>query len=52
MSVRLQIAILRAKQLAKRHFHRAVEVLLAAKLALDVAIAVVARFHAAAVAQS
>lgn len=47
MPLSLQIAILRAKRLAKTNFRRAVEVLVAAKVRLDAAIAAVARFHAA-----
>lgn len=58
MSINLQIAVARAKMLAKRHFHSAVDVLYAALLAAgmtvakaaDVAIAAVAKFHAARVA--
>lgn len=45
----LQIAIARARMWAKRHVQRAVEILVAARVSLDSAIAAVARFHAAAV---
>lgn len=47
MPVYLQLAIARAKIVARRDFRRAVAILVAAKVALESAIAAVARFHAA-----
>lgn len=48
MSLQLQVAIARARIVARSEFRRAVDILVAAKVKLDAAIAAVARFHAAA----
>jgi hypothetical protein len=52
MSITLKVAIARAWAVAKHNFHRAVAYLIAAKVSVDAAIALAARFHGAQVARS